>query len=483
MAGSSSRWCWVPTRSAISNKDEARYVRQALFYSEGKTAETEENALTGEFEAIRPGLYPPATSILMSPFVRVFGWRGTYVVPFLSLLLAVVMTGLWIRGDGGSPLFALVIMGFPASLVLGRIAISDAPSMAVVVAGLLCFWKGLDGDRPGIWLAAGFLAGASICWRETNAFIFAPFFLGAVLRRDQGVWALVVGGIAGVLLKLGLNSLIFDDPLFYKIANGFSFASFISNTPKYLVGLMIFVPAGLLAGLTYRGRRAIELRVAVLLVFMLYAFYNYSGAPSGFMKSLVLGQRFFMPLIPLLAFALAERVPHWWSALQTKLASERVPRLAGLGVAAWVAGLVVASIGVHVFIANWASATQGQMREAIRTHVDHSKVIVTNLNMTEKIIDRFDYSFDLIHRNLIDFDGMMTLLDRHQEFYLIIVDRNESEKFLRDSRRSASFLEPMMPFSDLVLDDQVSRAERLRIWRVTREHAERSANAVDLEAG
>lgn len=82
--------------------------------------------------------------MLMAPWVALFGWRGAFAIPVLSLALSILITARWLRGEGPSTLFALLILGFAPSLVLGRVAISDMPSGPVVALGLWLFWRGLD---------------------------------------------------------------------------------------------------------------------------------------------------------------------------------------------------------------------------------------------------------------------------------------------------------------------------------------------------
>ena len=45
---------------------------------------------------------------------------------------------------------ALLVVGFVPTLVMGRVAMSDVPSLALVVLGLWLFWRGIE--RGGRWI-------------------------------------------------------------------------------------------------------------------------------------------------------------------------------------------------------------------------------------------------------------------------------------------------------------------------------------------
>ena len=197
--------------NAITNRDESNYLRQALALSEARVLVAQTDPLTGEETVAPPSTLPIGTALLMAPFVAAGGWRAAYLAPLLELLLSLALIALWLREAGRSPLFALFALGFLPLAVLCRVPNSDVPSLLMTSLGLWLFWRGRDGSLS-LWLGAGWVAGASLLFRETNPLVFAPLFAGAVLRRDPHAWALLVGGLAGVALRVAANSLIHGDP-------------------------------------------------------------------------------------------------------------------------------------------------------------------------------------------------------------------------------------------------------------------------------
>ena len=139
-------------------------------------------------------------------------------------------------------------------------------------------------STPWRRLAAGFLAGASICLREPNPALFAIFFAGALLRRERQVVALILGGLAGVACRPLSAALAYGNPLFIKKSClrilGRLYAGENSGS-KYLTALLVLVPGGLIFALFYRGKRWIELVATVVVYLGIFIDWDYNGAASG----------------------------------------------------------------------------------------------------------------------------------------------------------------------------------------------------------
>ena len=161
--------CFYPR--VVMNVDELQYVHQTLMLLDGRSTIEVTDPLTGEVFEKRPSTYPIGTALLMAPWVASFGWRGAFLVSPIALVLAVVMLGRWLQENGRSPLFALLLFGFVPTLVMGRLAMSDVPSAAMVTLGLWLFWRGRDGPSHR-WLLAGFVFGASAALRPPNVVTF-----------------------------------------------------------------------------------------------------------------------------------------------------------------------------------------------------------------------------------------------------------------------------------------------------------------------
>jgi hypothetical protein len=454
---------------APTNDDESRYVVQAAVFLQGATTLAQIDALTGERIRFWPSRYPVGTSVALMPFVRAAGTAGAFALPAFSLLLGIVFTALWLREEGRSPAWALLVLGFPSCLVLGRVAMSDVPSLAVVALGLWLFWRGQGRGSPS-WLASGFVAGASTCFRESNAIPFAPLFGGALLRREGRWWALLLGGLAGASLRPLSAWLVFGDPFYAKEPYSFEPGSVLERLPLYALGLLVLVPGGLLAALAYRGRRAPEIRLASVLFVALYLLQRHSTEETGIEKRVILALRYLIPLLPLLAFAAAEAAPRAWARARARLperARRQRERLLGTALLLWIAGLAAASAGVHALLDRWGAA-QARIGDALAKHVEADRVLLTNLPATRKFLGPVGRRFKPVDRAEVTPEDAERLAERHGEYTIALLDRSDSAWWRGELERNAEFLARLRLPLTLELDFQATPTDRLRIWRVHR---------------
>jgi 4-amino-4-deoxy-L-arabinose transferase-like glycosyltransferase len=448
-----------------TNDDEDRYLEQTQLWVETGSFRTEKlHPLSGQAEEFVPGDYPVGMVALMAPFVSTLGWRAGFMPSFLCFLLAVVVTGLWLRDERRSPLFALILLGFPAALVAGRLAMSDAARTAAAAVGLWLFFRGI-GRGGGLWLASGFIAGSALTLRESAVLPFIPFFAGSVLRRDRGWGWLLLGGLAGTGLHLGLNHLAFGDALFVRGEGSpyhLALDTLHERLTLYLLGLLVLVPGGLVFGLAYRGRRRPEVVFAIGGFFLFYLFQAYGISASSFAKRLVVALRYFDPLLPLLAVAMGESVPRLLRMVVGAHAERQ--RLVGLMAGLWVAAVLAVSFAVHPVLSRWG-ADQASIREAINQAVPGDAVLITNGVAIEKFIDDLARTYMTLRRNRVSPEELRVLQERHGGFMIALLDRTDSEYWREDAARNAAFIAELGDPAPVV-DLQATATDRLRIWRI-----------------
>lgn len=445
------------------NDDESEFIRETRLLLEGTSTIVQVDPFSGEQVEVMPATYPLGTSLLSAPFVAIAGWRGSFIPPCLSLVAAVLLTAAWIGRERRPPVFALILLGFPPALVMGRVAMSDAPSMAWVALGLWLFWRGIDG-KPGWWLGSGFVAGASVILRVANPLLFVPLFAGTVLRREWTCWALVVGGLAGLAMRPLTMQIYFGSALFERSMYHFAPDTIFERIPLYLFGLLVLVPGGLAFGCLYKGRRRPEILATFAIFLFFYLFQKYSTIETGLPRRIVLGLRYFLPLLPLMAFTMAESAPRLW---QRWIAPRgpRVRRLASGAVAVWLVGVGVATAAVHPFFAIW-SATQAELREEIDRVVPDDAVLVTNYPGTKKLVRQLDRRYVFVKVEQTSAEDVAALLERHGEVYLVLLDRTDSAWWRGRGQLYREFLEAIGLESEPESDLRPTATDRLRIWRI-----------------
>jgi hypothetical protein len=288
-------------------EDEAHYIDAAMAFSHGSIDTVARDFSTLRHVPRQPSMYPVGTSLLQSPFVFLFGWRGAYVPSIVGFFATTAAVAWILRMQRLPPIFALVTVLFLPSLVLSRVAVSDCITTGLVATSLACFMYATQAAGRAMWLA-GLLAGLAFSCREMSAVFFFPLFIGSAVRRDPKVWSLYAGVAIGVLVRLGGSYVAFGSPFFRHSGYGtFALEHFLVNWPFYALLLTFGLPLGTWVFATYRGWRWPEVLASVAAFALLYAFYEYGASESGGAVSLVIGGRYLATLLPLYVLALT-----WW---------------------------------------------------------------------------------------------------------------------------------------------------------------------------
>jgi hypothetical protein len=432
--------------------DEAQYIRQAVAFAHGQTTVPLRDAKTWTVHREVPSFYPQGTSLLQTPFVAVGGWRAAPWVSVLGLAVMVFLTALVLRRCGCSPIYAALIVLYLPAAVLGRSGMSDVPSGAVVVLG---WWSFIQGPRPiRNWALAGFLAGASILFRDTNPLFFVPLFIGAVVRREP--WPiLVVSGLAGLALRPLIGHAL-GQAVALHVYYPFSVAGLAGRLALYAAALMVFVPGGLLAVARYRGRYWPEVMATVGLAVLFFGFYSYSGQYSGFVRNLVLGPRYLIPLVPMVAVAIGWAI----GVMKLKDRGRRILERAVFG-----AALLVAA-AVHPIISVWTQQ-QAVLVDALYRLTSPEAVLVTEFGATAKYLNELYGERSLIGRDQLRPEELARLrVDRAVQ--LVFLDRNDSDYWLATARDNATYTTEVSSLCELepVVDIRAKNEDRLRIWNV-----------------
>jgi len=297
---------WPPHTLFIS--DEVDYFEQALAFSEGQRYLQQTDPVTGLQTEYLPSQYPPGTSLLLAGLYQLGGKKTVFLLGLCSLVFAFLLVVRLLQHWKYDPIFALVLFVYPPSVLLSRSLMSDMPSLLIVTVGIsLFFSKKLPATRQAGFLGA--IAGLSLLFRETNLLILAPLLVALIWRGRTATvlsWA-VAGFLLGLLPRLLLAQWLFGDPFFTKDPGVYFHPKYmLSNAPLYLGALMFFVPAGLWTVYRYRGPDKYLVRGIVGLFFLFYLNYGYNGCLNSGLKCLILGPRFFIPLLPFFALAGAD---------------------------------------------------------------------------------------------------------------------------------------------------------------------------------
>jgi hypothetical protein len=440
--------------AVVLNSDEALYVRQAIAYAAGQRLVQVHDPTTREAHWELPSSYPPGTSLLQTPFVRVGGWRAACGASFLALAVMVLLTATWLQRLGLRPTFAAIVPLFLPISALARTGMSDLPSAAVVLASM--FLMALAPARTPL-AAGGFLAGLSLVFRDGNPIFTAPTVVKSLLRRERIV-ILLASVLAGIGVRLALAAILQGDALTLRAPYAFTLSGAGSRALLYGFALTVLVPGGLLAVAVYRGPARVVLRASVAAPFLFFTLYSYSGQYSGLLRELVLGPRYVIPLVPLTAIALA-------SLVERRLASEAFKRRIELLLLA-AAALVV--IAVHPALHQW-SARQATLVTTLLQTTGPEAVLVTEPGATAKYLNGLYGERTLADKLNSPPEKLAELLSRGP-VQLVFIDRSDSDYWRSMAEQNERYLADVSKRCELRPRIDVTSVDRLRIWDVVRCH-------------
>ncbi|MBS2027848.1 MAG: hypothetical protein JST54_08105 [Deltaproteobacteria bacterium] len=438
--------------------DENSYVSEAVALASGHFRIVKAEPFSAATAEKPASTYPIGTSLMQVPFVWLFGWRAAIWSSALCLIGTVLLTARMLARLGLAPEFSLLLMLNPVALVMGRIGMSDVPSMFVVTCGLSL----LVADHLGVGRAflGGLCGGLSTLWRETNILVIAPFVAGATLRRERTAVPMIVGMALGLAIRGAVAAWLFGSPLFVRDSGyGFSPASIAHHLPLYLFAMTVFIPGGLLAVAKYRGPRRVEVLGAVLGFFLFYCAYNYAADESGGVKQLILGPRYLLPITPLLALVIAAVVQ---ASPRPRLVNS-LPLLFRSLAVALVAAAAVAQVGVRNF-----GRTQAVLVAAIYAHTPDDASVLTNATATGKLFSQVYGRRNVFELGEAKPEEVARIRDLHAPLYLATLERPGTAYFDANRVKVRNELDDLSRRCRLVPIDTIEndRAERLSIVKV-----------------
>jgi hypothetical protein len=447
---------WPP--HALSVSDEGSYLSQALLFSQGEKWIYSVDPLTGGLQPLLPSTYPVGTSLLQTPWVAVLGWQYGALVSALSLCGSVLLLARWLEQAQLPPLFALLLVSYPAGLVLGRIGMSDAPSLFVCTAGLVLFFRA----SRAAWLGSGFLAGVSLLFRDTNPLVFAPLFLGCLLRRDPRAGYLAAGGILGSVLRPASNAWLSHNPFLVHSEYTWVPELFPRNAALYLASLVILVSGGLFAVATHRGPWRREIQITVVLFVVIYSLYGYAGWQSSWAKQLVLGPRYLLPVLPWVIYCLARRWSEW-SRATPALEKWRNALMAG-----FAAACGILAISVHPAFDRWLRSP-AEVVARIHSQIAAGATLLVDAGGVGKYVSPAYGDGMIFGLEQIAPHRLRIALGRSPRgLWIVIVERSESGYWESHNKQLRAYVDAVKSHCSLDQreDFHARDGSRLRMWKV-----------------
>lgn len=358
-------------------------------------------------------IYPPGNSVLLLPFTAI-NWKLGFLKNILFYIGSFLLFILILRKLNIDPVYSLVFLLYPTILLFSRTLMSDIPSMFFLLLGIFLLL-----DKKS--LAAGFSLGFLVFLRYPNLVIIIGIFATLLSLKEYRKAALILPGIFLFSIMLFVYIMYaygyILGPFTIDGARSFSPGYFLYNFPYYLLSLNILYPGMLLLAVFFgfRNKEMSLFVIPALIVIVFYSFYYYIDGGSNLMEKLVKGQRFMLPIIPLLL------IPYLDFLQNKKFAKKAFVFIIPL--------LFIFNCGIqykhYLFVKE-----EEHLSQILREKIENVDFVICNSD-TDELFNPYFSRVELIELDEIDKDELDSLKDNYKISFVFIElkrGRNYEEK-------------------------------------------------------
>ncbi len=258
------------------------------------------SAMTIETDSHITSKYPPGNSLLLIPFTTI-NWKLSFLRTFIFYIAGFFIFYMILKSLSINPIFSFLYLFHPVLLIFSRTLMSDIPSMFFFLLGIYLILKNK-------LFAAGFILGFTLLIRFTNLFILSGIFLAFAIDTDYKKIFKILPGVLffAVLITLYYQFVIKDLFLILKFkvdTKLFDIKYLLSSGFFYLLSLNIFFPGMLFLTffkLLKEQKKFLIFIIPSLITVGLYSFYFFFDKGPDLLSTLIIGQRFIIPVLPLM---------------------------------------------------------------------------------------------------------------------------------------------------------------------------------------
>ncbi len=241
--------------------------------------------------------FPPGNSILLFPFTSI-NWRFGFLVNFILYLLTFFIF-LQILTILNIPYyFSILLLLHPSLVLYSRTMMSDIPSMFFILSGIYLIMR----EK---YFLSGLFLGYSLLLRYSNAVIIFGILLGYIILKRKAIFSILLGILIFLVIQAIYNIFVMEGlfaPFYLPTgAGGHSLGYLKKSGLYYILALNLIYPLMLLIFFSsLKQKKYIILSLPTLLNIFFFSFYYYIDKGNTFYETLIKGQRFMIPVLPLL---------------------------------------------------------------------------------------------------------------------------------------------------------------------------------------
>ncbi|MCX7995478.1 MAG: hypothetical protein N3A65_06895 [candidate division WOR-3 bacterium] len=239
--------------------------------------------------------YPPGNSLLLVPFT-IIHWRFSFLRGYLLMVAGFLITILLLSHFHLPHYYSLFFLFHPSFILYSRTLMSDLPATIFGLLGLFFFLKKKI-------LTAGIVFGFSIALRYPMVLIPLSFLIIFFLKKDFASFVkFFTGNIIGIIPLSIYHIIVFDNLIGPAPANiiGFSIKNFPLMFIQFFIMLNILYPFMVVSSCrTELPEKWFFIAPAAAFI-LFFSFQYYIDTGRNFLETLILGQRYMLPVIPFL---------------------------------------------------------------------------------------------------------------------------------------------------------------------------------------
>lgn len=302
----------------FSITDESAYLKQTYHIAKGEIII--EDVLDSFYYSFVNGKFAPpyhlGASIILLPFILI-SWKLIFLSGLFFHLLNTYILAKIFQKYKLSKAYSLLYLLYPGLIFYSRTIMSEIPAITFILLGFYFYLKNSSKD---VFLA-GLMWGLSCLFRPTNALVIVGAMIPLlydciksfiktkklVNRSCKKLFYLGLGVLPVFILMISFNSLAYGGPfkLRYGTGSGSIYSQFINlNISQFLVYWKPILILSLIYPLMLFSLFFVKFKKKQTLFWMMLVFLLVLGKLDIFryswMVNLVIGQRYFFAIIPLL---------------------------------------------------------------------------------------------------------------------------------------------------------------------------------------
>ncbi len=399
-------FCFYPLNIAIVDENAylstAYTIQQGSFYYDRAGIESAPASLETPGHLI--SRYAPGNSVLLVPFTSIH-WKWAFMRGYILMIIGYIGFIL-ILSHYQLPLsFSLLFLFHPSLVLYSRTTMSDLPAAVICLIGLLFFIK----NRIFI---AGLLFGLSVTIRYPMLLIPSFFCLVLLYKKEINQFLkLLIGVLIGLIPLTSYHLYYFETITGPASANiiGFSVTNLPTMLIQYIVSLNILYPLMLVSTFKTRLTEKWLFIISSLAFLLFFSLQYYLDTGRSLAETLIRGQRYMLPIIPLLLIPYAE-------VLYRIKVSNKIIILFSLG-------LFILNTGIYYKHQQFLRE-QSNYQKKLYEHTKNAEILICNKDIYE-LINPFIKSIKWLP---FESEGKLLQIDTpelYKNIYLACLARNQ----------------------------------------------------------